>query len=906
MCSTAGSVVRERYREGIFRFHLDTLPRLKHGLQSRIYRHLLERQRQRSIARHGRRLLLGSPKWRAGSDASGAALTNPPTRQRKMPPMSYIPGSGEIPPPASPLESGLERGERGYKRSRLAALAGSLYRSGQLAVTEIRETYAQTRARDLDGSFDSQCGVDIASAFPDVAITVHGDEQMVLFPCYAKRHARRKWGPGWDPQYEAAQSGLQEQEYWQMQRERERDEKAVVDVDVRGWIYTSNSGPMTRRNRFLIGLARQLSGIPAPKSVQASDDFEQGEIAQEAAKIERKGQEERHIASRGAYSEAQVPSVPGFRDSTGNITPKSYKRHSAGSLTPDSAPGTPILPPRPGTELSEAELAIANANLMARIAPFMTNPLVGHSVTIFFYNETKSQSKTIFTNDAGHFNVRAALDFVPTHFRVLANERLSDSREVQITDPFGVSLISDIDDTIKASNITGGAREMFRSTFVRELGDLAVEGVREWYGDMHALGVSMHYCSASPWQLFPMLASFFKMSGLPPGSLHLKQYSGMLQGIFEPVAERKKDTLVRLLRDFPQRKFLLVGDSGEADLEVYTELAATHPGRILAIFIRDVTTPEGTPYFEPSFDLARQGVLNMALNDSKSNAGRAAAAAAGAGAGASGLAPKMRQNSAPGVVSESKRFSGPTMGTLIDFSTEPEEASVNSAAALEQLKASRPGTSVSTADLLARKPPPPPRPTKPAALSSASSSSGPAVPRLSRVHTSPNPVTAYPTQHTIRVVPPEDSSSSLASERAGPPPPPPPRRRGTPSSSARNLGTGAAALAQSRSHSSANSDIEPLDPLPPSLGPPPPPSGIPYQHHPAHLSRSGTSSPSASPTLAAANTNKKLELWRRRLLRAQEQLEAAGTALYTWRRGQDVEVEARAIVRRALAEMRRR
>jgi phosphatidate phosphatase APP1 len=54
-----------------------------------------------------------------------------------------------------------------------------------------------------------------------------------------------------------------------------------------------------------------------------------------------------------------------------------------------------------------------------------------------------------------------------------------------------------------------------------------------------------------------------------------------LQGIFEPVAERKKGTLERILRDFPGRKFLLVGDSGEADLEVYTDVVLANPGRIL-------------------------------------------------------------------------------------------------------------------------------------------------------------------------------------------------------------------------------------------------------------------------------------------------------------------------------------
>src|SRR6202000_2730153 len=94
--------------------------------------------------------------------------------------------------------------------------------------------------------------------------------------------------------------------------ERHQDERAIVDIDVRGWVYSPHSGPMTRRNRILIGLARQLSGIPVPRadSVQgttpptAQEEWrEQEKIAQEAARIEQQGREEKRIANVGAYSE---------------------------------------------------------------------------------------------------------------------------------------------------------------------------------------------------------------------------------------------------------------------------------------------------------------------------------------------------------------------------------------------------------------------------------------------------------------------------------------------------------------------------------------------------------------------------------------------------------------------------
>jgi len=94
--------------------------------------------------------------------------------------------------------------------------------------------------------------------------------------------------------------------------------------------------------------------------------------------------------------------------------------------------------------MTQAELLAANAHLMARIKPFLTNPLVSTPLTVFFYDEKTSVSRTVTTNEAGHFTMRAALEFIPTHVRVLASENLSVTEEIKITEPKGVSLISDV------------------------------------------------------------------------------------------------------------------------------------------------------------------------------------------------------------------------------------------------------------------------------------------------------------------------------------------------------------------------------------------------------------------------------------------------------------------------------
>lgn len=442
----------------------------------------------------------------------------------------------------------------------------------------------------------------VPGAFPDVSIVRHGGEELILFPSYCKRHIKQQENLGLANESLRTETGerTEDSAWWQQEWEKFEDDKAIVDVDVRGWVYTPHKGPMNRKHRMLLGIARRLSGVPAPETPNRSRDGspapmslkarheaheaqrEEERIAREAEDIMRRGETEAEIAARGGYSEG------GKEKQSETESLHSYKGRTDSGLS--GASGDPLLERaavkkraswNQPSDMTPEQLAAANTNLMARVMPFIANPLASTPITVFFYDDKSSQSKTVTTNEAGHFNLRAALDFVPTHIRVLASENLSATEEVKITEPKGVSIITDVDDTIKHSSIGSGAREIFRNAFIRDLSDLTIDGVKEWYNTMYDMGVGVHYVSNSPWQLFPVLVQFFRNAGLPPGSYHLKQYSGMLQGIFEPVAERKKGTLERILRDFPERKFLLVGDSGEADLEVYTDIVLANPGRII-------------------------------------------------------------------------------------------------------------------------------------------------------------------------------------------------------------------------------------------------------------------------------------------------------------------------------------
>jgi len=800
--------------------------------------------------------------------------------------------------------------ERGARRKKLAGYLK--------AANELRTSYQQSYAEkwgsqngDLEGDMAG-----IPGAFPDVAIVSHGDEQLILFPSYARNHTKEPPNPEAKGAEDADPNSPGDAEYWAREWQRFEDDKAIVDVDVRGWIYSPHRGPMTRKNRLLIGLARQLSGIPAPKTSSRSSSpdptqslrarhqehearRDQERIALEAEHILKRGEGEEVVAARGGYSEkpkadSDDESIYGDRGRSGTSTPSRDYPPGPGHLQKRASWNQP-------SDMSQAELLAANAHLMARLKPFLTSPLVSTPITVFFYDENKSVSRTVTTNDAGHFVMRAALDFIPTHVRVLASENLSATEEVKVMQPKGVSIISDVDDTIKHSSIGSGAREIFRNAFIRDLGDLTIEGVKEWYNTMYDMGVGVHYVSNSPWQLFPVLVSFFQIAGLPPGSYHLKQYSGMLQGIFEPVAERKKGTLEKIMRDFPERRFILIGDSGEADLEVYTDVVLANPGKVLAIFIRDVTTPE-TQFFDSAMG---------PLSGDRRKGSKVTSRTESVDSRMSGFAttpdlPERRPTLPSRFLTETvpQTSTGPAMGKLIDFDDDPEQISVHqphkrilprSVSDFETLDTSRRKSAPEGSGRM-----PPPRPSKPLALRGLSTVDSPSLsgkgspppppkPRRSQ----PDGTTSHPLSHG------QSSADHKSTEDEGY------------LSRARNKVSAAyESLPEVRSYipghgqSSETSSITSSEKVPP----PPPRRGNAAQTAAGITKRmSWNSTDTSEDELYKPNSNvpvnKKLEMWKRRWKRAKDILDGQGVTLRSWRVGGDVCIEAVQLVEKTMRTM---
>lgn len=160
---------------------------------------------------------------------------------------------------------------------------------------------------------------------------------------------------------------------------------------------------------------------------------------------------------------------------------------------------------------------------------------------------------------------------------------------VHLVEPEGISVISDIDDTVKVTHVTDKAR-MFESTFYRDFE--AVPGMAQVYRAWAERGAVIHFVSSSPWQLYQPLTEFLRAEGFPFVTLSLKHVrfkDSSFFDLFKSGEETKPRQIEPLLSAYPARKFILVGDSGEQDPETYSDVYRRWPNQILRIYIRNVT-----------------------------------------------------------------------------------------------------------------------------------------------------------------------------------------------------------------------------------------------------------------------------------------------------------------------------
>ena len=160
-----------------------------------------------------------------------------------------------------------------------------------------------------------------------------------------------------------------------------------------------------------------------------------------------------------------------------------------------------------------------------------------------------------------------------------------------------LGVISDIDDTI----IRTGANDLvrnWRTTLLSSAeGRAPFKGVAAFYraleqGTYGRRPVNpIFYVSSSPWNLYDLLERFMALNRIPVGPMFLRDLgldrSRLVKG---PHDAHKLGAIERLFAFYPALRFVLIGDSGQHDATIYREVVRRHPGRVLAVYIREVSS----------------------------------------------------------------------------------------------------------------------------------------------------------------------------------------------------------------------------------------------------------------------------------------------------------------------------
>nr|WP_296076133.1 phosphatase domain-containing protein [uncultured Actinoplanes sp.] len=201
------------------------------------------------------------------------------------------------------------------------------------------------------------------------------------------------------------------------------------------------------------------------------------------------------------------------------------------------------------------------------------------------------------TDRSGYVDTRVKGDLEPgwSTARLFTDGASPVDAPIRVVDPacrFG--LISDIDDTVMVTALPRPLLAAWNTFVLDEHARMAVPGMAVLYERLITAnaGAPVFYLSTGAWNVAPALTRFLSRHLYPAGPLLLTDWGPTPDRWFRSGQEHKRNTLRRLAAEFPHVRWLLIGDDGQHDQEIYSEFAHAHPENVAAVAIRRLSSTQ--------------------------------------------------------------------------------------------------------------------------------------------------------------------------------------------------------------------------------------------------------------------------------------------------------------------------
>ncbi len=224
---------------------------------------------------------------------------------------------------------------------------------------------------------------------------------------------------------------------------------------------------------------------------------------------------------------------------------------------------------------------------------FTSVPVSDITVTI----EIENVEQRVVADRGGVVDTVLEVDLAPGWHTITirTDETESVDAPIFIVDPsVSVGIISDVDDTVMVTALPRPFLAAWNTFVLDEHARRPVPGMAVLYERLtraHA-GMPVFYLSTGAWNVAPTLTRFLSRNLYPSGPLLLTDWGPTHDRWFRSGRNHKVDTLKRLSREFPEMRWLLVGDDGQHDEEIYGQFAADHPQAVEGVAIRQLSNSE--------------------------------------------------------------------------------------------------------------------------------------------------------------------------------------------------------------------------------------------------------------------------------------------------------------------------